>query len=186
MIEIVDYNLPVEGGFHNLALVAIRKSYRGQAHKVMHALWGLGHMMMLTRSLVVVDEDVDVHDVRRVLWFACNNVDPGRDLAVVPGPVDDLDHAGSHEVAVGRKLGIDATRKLPGEGYARDWPPEIRSDAATRALVARRWKEYGIGDLTRIGTRDAWSGQGPERLARLLAEPPASPDDVPPRTERVK
>ncbi|HTW84260.1 MAG TPA: menaquinone biosynthesis decarboxylase [Candidatus Sulfotelmatobacter sp.] len=184
--EIVDYNLPVEGGFHNLVIVAVRKSYPGQAKKVMNALWGLGHMMMLTRCIVVVDHDVDVHDVRGVVWNAFNNVDPARDLVTMPGPVDDLDHAGSYELAQGTKLGIDATRKRGDEGYARDWPPEIRSDAATRELVARRWAEYGLDDLARRATPDLWSGQGPARLARLLAEPPASPDDVPPRTQRVK
>jgi 4-hydroxy-3-polyprenylbenzoate decarboxylase len=184
--EIVDYNLPVEGGFHNLVIVAVRKSYPGQAKKVMNALWGLGHMMMLSRCIVVVDHDIDVHDVRGVVWNSLNNVDPARDLVAMPGPVDDLDHAGSYELAQGTKLGIDATRKRADEGYARDWPPEIRSDAATRALVAARWAEYGIGDLTRIGTADDWSGQGPQRLARLLAEAPASPDDVPPRAERTK
>jgi 4-hydroxy-3-polyprenylbenzoate decarboxylase len=186
--EITDYNLPVEGGFHNLVIVAVRKSYPGQAMKVMNALWGLGHMMMLTRCIVVVDHDVDVHDVRGVVWNALNNIDASRDLVIVPGPVDDLDHAGSYELALGHKLGIDATRKTPGEGYARDWPPEIRMDAATRERVTARWKEYGIGDLTRTGTRDGWSGQGPDRLARLLASASASgsPDDVAPRSERLK
>ncbi|HEV2641553.1 MAG TPA: UbiD family decarboxylase domain-containing protein, partial [Candidatus Elarobacter sp.] len=184
--EITDYNLPVEGGFHNLVIVAVRKSYPGQAVKVMNALWGLGHMMMLTRCILVVDHDVDVHDVRGVVWNALNNIDASRDLVIMPGPVDDLDHAGSYELALGHKLGIDATRKTPGEGYTRDWPPEIRMDAATRERVTARWKEYGIGDLTRIGTRDDWSGQGPERLARLLASASGSPDDVGPRSERVK
>jgi 4-hydroxy-3-polyprenylbenzoate decarboxylase len=152
----------------------------------MNALWGLGHMMMLTRCIVVVDHDIDVHDVRGVAWTALNNVDPGRDFVLMPGPVDDLDHAGSYDLAQGTKLGVDATRKRADEGYQRDWPPEIRMDAATRARVAARWKEYGIGDLSRLGVADAWSGQGPARLARLLAEAPASPDDVPPRTERAK
>jgi 4-hydroxy-3-polyprenylbenzoate decarboxylase len=184
--EITDYNLPVEGGFHNLVIVAVKKSYPGQAKKVMNALWGLGHMMMLTRCIVVVDHDVDVHDVRGVVWNALNNVDPSRDFVQMPGPVDDLDHAGSYELAQGTKLGIDATRKRADEGYTRDWPPEIRMDAATRELVASRWSEYGIGDLGRIGTANAWSGQGPARLARLLASAPASPSDVAPRTDRVK
>jgi 3-polyprenyl-4-hydroxybenzoate decarboxylase len=143
-------------------------------------------MMMLTRCIVVVDHDVDVHDVRGVVWNALNNVDPARDLVAMPGPVDDLDHAGSYELAQGTKLGIDATRKRADEGYRRDWPPEIRMDAATRALVAARWDEYGLGDLARSGRADAWSGQGPARLARLLAEPPAGAGDVAPRSERVK
>jgi 4-hydroxy-3-polyprenylbenzoate decarboxylase len=184
--EIVDYNLPVEGGFHNLAIVAVRKSYPGQAKKVMNALWGLGHMMMLTRCLVVVDHDVDVHDVRGVVWYALNNIDASRDLVIMPGPVDDLDHAGSYELALGHKLGIDATRKGPDEGYQRDWPPEIRMDAATRERVTARWTEYGLGDLARRGVADEWSGQGPARLARLLASASASPDDVAPRSERLK
>jgi 4-hydroxy-3-polyprenylbenzoate decarboxylase len=184
--EIVDYNLPVEGGFHNLAIVAVRKSYPGQAKKVMNALWGLGHMMMLTRCLVVVDHDVDVHDVRGVVWNALNNIDASRDLVVMPGPVDDLDHAGSYELALGHKLGIDATRKGPDEGYARDWPPEIRMDAATRERVTARWAEYGLGDLTRRGVADGWSGQGPARLARLLASASAPPEDAPPLTARAR
>ena len=109
--EIVDYNLPVEGGFHNLAIIAVRKSYPGQAKKVMNALWGIGHMMMLTRVLLVVDHDVDPADVRTVVWNALNNVDASRDLVVMPGPVDDLDHSGSYLMSLGHKLGIDATRK---------------------------------------------------------------------------
>ncbi len=166
--EIVDYNLPVEGGFHNLAIVAVRKSYPGQAKKVMNALWGLGHMMMLTRVLVIVDHDVDPADVRGVVWNALNNVDPSRDLVVMPGPVDDLDHSGSYLMSLGHKLGIDATRKRADEGYAREWPPEIVMNSATRAHVSARWPEYGIGDLT-SGVADDWSGQGPARLRRLLA-----------------
>jgi len=171
--EIVDYNLPVEGGFHNLCIVSIRKSYPGQAKKVMNALWGLGHMMMLTRCLIVVDADVDVHDPRAVAWFALNNVDASRDLVVMPGPVDDLDHAGSYLVALGHKLGVDATRKGADEGYSRVWPPEILMDEATRELVNRRWHEYG---LRLGGTADAWSGQGEAALRKLLESPALTPD----------
>jgi len=171
--EITDYNLPVEGGFHNLCIVSIKKSYPGHAKKVMNALWGLGHMMMLTRCLIVVDDDVDVHDTRAVTWFALNNVDPSRDLVVMPGPVDDLDHSGSYLVAVGHKLGIDATRKRADEGYARAWPPDIVMDAPTRALVERRWEEYGLRRY--IGRPDAWSGQGPAALERLIASLPLDP-----------
>jgi 4-hydroxy-3-polyprenylbenzoate decarboxylase len=184
--EIVDYNLPVEGGFHNLVIVAVRKSYPGQAKKVMNALWGLGHMMMLTRCIVVVDHDIDVHDVRGVVWYALNNIDASRDLVIMPGPVDDLDHAGSYELALGHKIGIDATRKGADEGYQRDWPPEIRMDAETRARVSARWKEYGIGDLARIGVADDWSGQGAARLARLLASASSSPNDRPPKSAAAR
>ena len=166
--EIVNYNLPVEGGFHNLCIVSIRKSYPGHAQKVMNALWGLGHMMMLTRTLIVVDADIDVQDVRAVSWYVANNIDPSRDLMIVPGPVDDLDHSSPRFAAYGHKLGIDATRKSRDEGYLREWPPELIMDDATRDLVSRRWAEYGLRFTPHA---DAWSGQGPGALARLLAAP---------------
>jgi 4-hydroxy-3-polyprenylbenzoate decarboxylase len=160
--EVADMNLPVEGGFHNLAIVSIRKSYPGQAKKVMNALWGLGHMMMLTRVLIVVDSDVDVQNTRDVAWFVLNNLAPERDVVMMPGPVDDLDH-GSYSVAYGVKIGIDATRKGPSEGYTRPWPPDMIMDEATRASVSRRWREYGLDKIGDTLAPDAWSGQGPKR-----------------------
>jgi 4-hydroxy-3-polyprenylbenzoate decarboxylase len=165
--EVVDMNLPVEGGFHNLAIVSIRKSYPGQAKKVMNALWGLGHMMMLTRVLIVVDDDIDVADPRAVAWFVLNNLSPERDVVMMPGPVDDLDH-GSYSVAYGTKIGIDATRKDASEGYTRPWPPEMIMDGATRDRVSRRWHSYGLGRIERALHPDAWSGQGPDAYARLM------------------
>ena len=144
--EVVDYNLPIEGGFHNLAIVSVRKRYPGQAKKVMYALWGLGHMMMLTRNILVVDEDVDVADIPTVAWFALNNVDAGRDLVFAPGPVDELDHAGPLPL-LGTKLGIDATRKGRSEGYQREWPPDIVMSEDIKDRVARRWEEYGLASL---------------------------------------
>ncbi len=165
--EVVDMNLPVEGGFHNLAIVSIRKSYPGQAKKVMNALWGLGHMMMLTRVLIVVDDDVDVADPRAVAWFVLNNLAPERDVVMMPGPVDDLDH-GSYSVAYGTKIGIDATRKDASEGYTRAWPPEMIMDCATRDRVSRRWHSYGLGSIERALHPDEWSGQGPDAYARLM------------------
>ena len=157
--EIVDMNLPVEGGFHNLAIVSIKKSYPGQGKKVMNALWGLGHMMMLTRVLIVVDADVDVQDTRSVAWFVLNNLAPERDVVMMPGPVDDLDH-GSYSVAYGTKLGIDATRKDASEGYSRQGPPDMLMDDATRRLVDRRWREYGLDRIAEMLQPDLWSGQG--------------------------
>jgi 4-hydroxy-3-polyprenylbenzoate decarboxylase len=154
--EIADMNLPVEGGFHNLAIVSIRKSYPGQAKKVMNALWGLGHMMMLTRVLVIVDDDVDVQDVRTVAWLVLNNLAPERDVVMMPGPVDDLDH-GSYTPALGVKVGVDATRKRADEGYTREWPPDMVMDDATRTLVTERWSEYGLAEMRRAA--DSWSGQ---------------------------
>ena len=170
--EIADMNLPVEGGFHNLAIVSIRKSYPGQAKKVMNALWGLGHMMMLTRVLVVVDADVDVQDTRSVAWFVLNNLAPDRDVVTMPGPVDDLDH-GSYSVAYGTKIGIDATRKTAAEGYTREWPPDMIMDDATRARVSARWREYGLDQISSALRADDWSGQGPAAFARLLGHSPA-------------
>ena len=156
--EIVDMNLPVEGGFQNLAIVSIRKSYPGQGKKVMNALWGLGHMMMLTRVLIVVDEDVDVQNPRTVAWFVLNNLDAQHDVVMMPGPVDDLDH-GSYTPALGVKIGVDATRKSSAEGYMRQWPPDMIMDDATRELVERRWKEYGLETIEAVLQSDDWSGQ---------------------------
>jgi 4-hydroxy-3-polyprenylbenzoate decarboxylase len=164
--EVVDMNLPVEGGFHNLAIVSIRKSYPGHAKKVMNALWGLGHMMMLTRVLLVVDEDIDVQDVRSVAWFTLNNLAPDRDVIMMPGPVDDLDH-GSYNVAYGTKIGIDATRKSAAEGYEREWPPDIEMDAKTKTLVSKRWREYGLDRIAKMLVPNDWSGQGPHAYDKL-------------------
>jgi 4-hydroxy-3-polyprenylbenzoate decarboxylase len=169
--EVVDMNLPVEGGFHNLAIVSIRKSYPGQAKKVMNALWGLGHMMMLTRVLIVVDGDVDVQDARAVAWFVLNNLAPERDIVSMPGPVDDLDH-GSYSVAYGTKIGIDATRKDASEGYAREWPPEMTMDEPTRDFVTQRWRTYGLDAIERALVPDEWSGQGLGAYERLLRATP--------------
>lgn len=131
--EIVDIALPAEGVFHNLVFVSIRKSYPMQAYKIMHGLWGMGQMMF-TKYLVVVDDDVDVHNTSDVLFRLCANTDPQRDSIFTKGPADVLDHATS-EIARGSKLGFDATKKLPGEGFQRPWPPLIRMDAAVTAKV---------------------------------------------------
>jgi 4-hydroxy-3-polyprenylbenzoate decarboxylase len=131
--EIVDINLPIEGIFHNLALVRIAKRYPGQAFKVMHALWGMGQMM-LTKIIVVVDEEVDVQNLPQVIWRVGNNIDPERDVCFVPGPVDILDHA-ARLPGFGSKMGVDATCKLPGEGFSRPWPEVIEMSAEVRARV---------------------------------------------------
>ncbi|MDA0735260.1 MAG: menaquinone biosynthesis decarboxylase [Chloroflexi bacterium] len=140
--EIVDINMPAEGIFHNLVLVSIKKEYPGQARKVMMGLWGLG-LMSLAKTIVVVDDFVNVQNPSEVAWRVANNLDPGRDLVVVEGPLDDLDVA-SPTAKFGSKLGIDATRKGPGEGYHRGWPPDIEMSPEIKALVDRRWAEYGI------------------------------------------
>lgn len=140
--EIVDMNLPVEGGFNSLAVVSIRKRYPGHARKVMHALWGLGQMCF-TKIIVVVDHDVNVQDLSEVSWKVSMNIDPKRDLEIVQGPVDTLNHAAPLR-DYGSKVGIDATAKTAAEGYARTWPTEIRMSQEVMDLVTRRWKEYGL------------------------------------------
>jgi 4-hydroxy-3-polyprenylbenzoate decarboxylase len=144
--ELVDINLPIEGVFHNLMIVSIRKSYPGQARKVMNAIWSLGQAMF-TKCIVVVDEDVDVQDVGDVTLKALNNIDPERDIQFTLGPVDSLDHA-ARFANYGSKMGIDATRKWTTEGFGRPWPDEIVMDSKTRALVDGKWKalakELGI------------------------------------------
>jgi 4-hydroxy-3-polyprenylbenzoate decarboxylase len=139
--EIVDYDLPIAGVFHNCCIVSIRKQFPFHASKVMHAIWGLG-MLSLTKCVVVVDEHVDVHDYEQVLFYAGANVDPKRDVVLSEGPLDHLDHAPERQF-FGGKLGLDATAKWPEEG-ARPWPEEIEMSAEIKALVDRRWAEYGF------------------------------------------
>ena len=140
--EIVDIHLPVEAVFHNLMLVSIRKSYPGQARKVMNAIWSLGQAMF-TKCIVVVDEDCDVQDVREVVLRVANNIDPERDIQFTLGPIDSLDHA-SRLPNYGSKMGIDATRKWKAEGFERPWPAMIEMDAATRARVDAIWEKLGL------------------------------------------
>jgi 4-hydroxy-3-polyprenylbenzoate decarboxylase len=139
--EIVDYDLPVAGAFHNCVIVSIRKRFPGHAQKVMHAIWGLG-LLSLTKAVVVVDEWVDVHDYEEVFFRVCANVDAARDILLSEGPLDHLDHAPTRQF-YGGKIGIDATHKCPEEG-TREWPEEIRMSDEVRALVDRRWSEYGL------------------------------------------
>ena len=131
--EIVDLNLPIAGVFHNLAIVAIHKQYPGHARKVMHAIWGLGQLSN-TKTVIVVDEEVNVQDIDEVIWRVGNHIDPERDTQFTLGPVDVLDHA-SRLPAYGSKMGIDATKKWPGEGFTREWPDEMRMTEAVKRRV---------------------------------------------------
>ena len=144
--ELIDINLPIEGVFHNLMIVSIRKSYPGQARKVMNAIWSLGQAMF-TKCIIVVDEDVDVQNIPDVTLKVLNHIDPERDIQFTLGPVDSLDHA-SRLANYGSKMGIDATRKWATEGFTRPWPDEIVMDEKTKALVDGKWKalakELGI------------------------------------------
>ena len=140
--EIRDISMPAEGVFHNLMLVSMRKSYPGHARKLMHAIWGMGQAMF-TKVIVVVDEDVDVQNVRETAWRALNNIDPERDIEFVLGPVDSLDHA-SRLPDYGSKMGIDATRKWRQEGFTRPWPDVIRMSGEVKARVDELWRRAGF------------------------------------------
>ncbi len=140
--EVRDISMPAEGVFHNLILVSIRKSYPLHARKVMHAIWGLGQAMF-SKCIVVVDEDVDVQNSSEVAWKALNNIDPQRDIEFVMGPVDSLDHS-SRLPNVGSKMGIDATRKWPQEGFTRPWPDVIEMSPDIKRRVDELWKQAGL------------------------------------------
>jgi 4-hydroxy-3-polyprenylbenzoate decarboxylase len=140
--EVRDICMPAEGVFHNMILVSIRKSYPGHARKVMHAIWGLGQAMF-SKCIVVVDDDVNVQDVRETAWKALNNIDPQRDIEFVLGPVDSLDHA-SRLPNYGSKMGVDATRKWPAEGFTRPWPKVIRMDETVQRRVDELWRKAGL------------------------------------------
>jgi 4-hydroxy-3-polyprenylbenzoate decarboxylase len=140
--EVRDICMPPEGVFHNLILVSIRKSYPGQARKVMHAIWGLGQAMF-SKVVIVVDEDVDVQNAPEVAWKALNNIDPERDIEFVHGPIDSLDHA-SRMPNYGSKMGVDATTKWPSEGFSRRWPAVIEMSSEVKGRVDSLWKRAGL------------------------------------------
>jgi 4-hydroxy-3-polyprenylbenzoate decarboxylase len=152
--EIVDVNMPVEGAFHNLVLVSIRKQFPMHAHRVAHALWGLGQMSS-AKVICVVDDDVDVQCEADVAWRLLANVDPRRDVGFVDGPLDELDH-GSSRPLVGSKMLVDGTRKWPEEGYERVWPEVLKTAPETQAQVEARWSELGL-DPSWLAPRGPWA-----------------------------
>ena len=140
--EIIDMNLPLEGVFHNCAVVSIKKSFPQHAKKVMHALWGMGQMMF-TKMIIVVDSHVNVQDMNEVWWRVYNNIDARRDIVMVDGPLDVLDHS-SPMPNWGTKVGIDATKAWLEEGYTREWPDEIEMADDVKKLVDQKWKELNL------------------------------------------
>ncbi len=140
--EIVDINMPAEGVFHNLIVVSIKKRFPGHPFKVCYGLWGLG-LMMLTKAIVIVDEQVDVQDLSAVAWQVLGNVDWRRDVTIVDGPIDQLDHS-SFRDSFGGKIGIDATAKGPADGHERGWPEELNMSEEIMALVDQKWASYGF------------------------------------------
>lgn len=140
--EIVDVNMPPEGIFHNLVLVSIKKRYPGHARKVIFGLWGLA-LMSLAKTIVILDDWVDVQNLSQVSWQTLGNVDWSQDVIITNGPVDHLDHA-SYNHSFGGKIGVDATAKLPEEGYNRSWPEVARMDPETKARVDEIWRLINI------------------------------------------
>ena len=140
--EIVDMHLPFEGAFHNCAIVSIKKAYPGQAKKVMQAIWGLGQLMF-SKIVIVVEDSVNVQNLKELAWRVLNSIDPKRDIIFSEGPVDELDVASCYAY-YGTKMGIDATDKGPEEGMKRPWPDEITMSPEIQSLVEKRWKEYGL------------------------------------------
>ena len=141
--EIVDVAMPAEGIFHNLMIVAIRKSYPGHARKIMNAIWSLGQAMF-TKVVIVVDHDVNVQNWHEVTWKTLCAIDPERDVQFVLGPADTLDHAARRQ-DFGSKMGIDATRKWASEGFDRPWPDEIVMNEVTKQRIDSLWQELGLG-----------------------------------------
>jgi len=140
--EVVDMNLPPEACFHNLCILSIKKSYPGHAQKIMHSLWGMGQMMFC-KCFIVVDDDVDVHNIQEVVWRVSNNIDARRDIVFVEGPVDHLDHSAPRQF-LGSKMGIDATRKWKEEGFEREWPEDMTMDKTTKEKIDALWDQLNI------------------------------------------
>ena len=157
--EIVDYHMPAEGIFHNLVFVSIKKEYPGQAYKVMNALWGQG-LMSLAKVLVIVDEWVNVRNPQEAWWVALNNIDPERDARFTMGPMDVLDHS-SRAFTYGSKMGLDATQKLPEEGFTREWPTVIEMDDGDEAAGGR-----DVADARDLGAMSSDDRRRPSAHAR--------------------
>ncbi len=141
--EIRDMHLPAAGAFHNLVILSMKKEYPGHPQKVMSAIWGTGQIMF-TKGIVVVDEDIDPHDLTEVLFRLTSNVDPKRDMLFTDGPLDVLDHA-ADRFSYGSKVGVDATRKnKPWDGYPREWPRDLAFPEEILARIGKRWQDYGL------------------------------------------
>ena len=128
---------PAAGIFHNIVIISIDKRYPGHARKIMNAVWGLGQLMF-SKTVIVVDKDVDVQNEAEVAWIVGTHYDPERDVQFTRGPVDDLEDA-SDRPAYGSKMGIDATRKWPSEGFSRPWPVKISTTAEAEAVADAQW-----------------------------------------------
>ena len=141
--EVVDYSMPAAGWFQGLAIISIKKRYPGQAKKVMMGLWGMGQLS-LTKTFVVVDDDINVHNMNDVIWAITTRADAARDTIIINNtPTDTLDPA-SPLVNLGSKMGIDATQKTKEEGYEREIQQQVKVDDKTKNLVDSKWSDYGL------------------------------------------
>ena len=140
--EVIDYDLPLEGVFHNCVIFQIKKEFAGQAFRVMNAAWSIGQMMF-TKYVIVVDADVDCHNYSEVAWRCFNNVDPSRDILISKGPLDRLDHSSNFQ-SFGYKMGIDATKPFPNEGHEREWPDAMVMSPDVKARIDAMWDELGL------------------------------------------
>jgi len=139
--EVVDFSMPPAGWFQGFAIISIKKRYPGQAKKVMMGLWGMGQLA-LTKMFVVVDDDINVHDMNDVLWAITTRADAARDTIIINNtPTDTLDPA-SPQVNFGSKLGIDATQKTKEEGYEREIQKQVKVDEETKKKVDSKWTSY--------------------------------------------
>ena len=137
--EIVDFYLPPEACSYRIAVVSIRKQYAGHARRVMMGIWSYLRQFTYTKFIIVTDEDIDVRDWSQVIWALATRVDPARDSLLVENtPIDYLDFA-SPEPGLGSKLGLDATRKWPGE-TRREWGRVIVSDPAVEQRMQALWR----------------------------------------------
>jgi 4-hydroxy-3-polyprenylbenzoate decarboxylase len=144
--EVADFSMPAAGWFQGLAIISIKKQYPGQAKKVMMGLWGMGQLS-LTKMFIVVDSEINVHDINDVIWAVTTRADPARDTVIINNtPTDTLDPA-SPLVNLGSKLGIDATTKTREEGYMREIQQLVEVDEKTKSIVDKRWSEYFSGTL---------------------------------------
>lgn len=141
--EVVDFSMPAAGWFQGMAIISIKKRYPGQAKKVMMGLWGLGQLA-LTKVFIIVDDDINVHDMDEVIWAVTTRTDAARDVMIINNtPTDTLDPA-SPLLNLGSKLGIDATQKTKEEGYQREIQELVKVDEDTMNLVNAKWSNYGI------------------------------------------
>ncbi len=138
--EILDINMPFEGTFHNCIIIKIDKLYAGQARKVINGIWGLGQLC-ISKCVIVVDKNVNIHNMSELAFNVFANVDPKRDIIITEGVLDILDRA-SPQIGYGGKIGIDATTKFKEEGFERKWSEEIIMNEEIKKLVDSRWNEY--------------------------------------------